>query len=76
MEDPRIRKFAKFLINHAVYLQKDEKILLELHGKQTGLLKALVEEAYAAAVQKCGPGATVLAMPYGGSTLPVCTAEI
>ena len=48
MEDPRIRKFAKFLINHAVYLQKDEKILLELHGKQTGLLKALVEEAYAA----------------------------
>ena len=35
-----------------------------------------VEEAYAAAVQKCGPGATVLAMPYGGSTLPVCTAEI
>ena len=48
MEDPRIRKFAKFLINHAVYLQKDEKILLELHGKQTGLLKALVEEAYLA----------------------------
>ena len=35
-----------------------------------------VEEAYAAAVQKCGPGATVLAMPYGGSPLPVCTAEI
>lgn len=31
-----------------MYLQKDEKILLELHGKQTGLLKALVEEAYAA----------------------------
>lgn len=26
--------------------------------------------AYAAAAKKCGPAATVLAMPYGGSTLP------
>lgn len=32
-----------------------------------------VQEAYDAAVQKCGAKATVLAMPYGGSTLPwVC----
>lgn len=46
MEDPRIRKFAKFLINKAVYIKKDEKILIELHGKQTNLLKILVEEAY------------------------------
>lgn len=29
-----------------------------------------VQEAYDAAVRKCGPDATVLAMPYGGSTLP------
>ena len=29
-----------------------------------------VQEAYEAAEAKCGPGATVLAMPYGGSTLP------
>lgn len=28
------------------------------------------QEAYEAAVAKCGPEATVLAMPYGGSTLP------
>ena len=48
MEDPRIRKLAKFLINQAVSLQKDEKILLELHGKQTGFLKALIQEAYLA----------------------------
>ena len=48
MEDPRIRKFAKFLINSAVELKKGEKILIELHGKETGLLKALVQEAYAA----------------------------
>lgn len=47
MEDPRIRRFAEFLIQKAVYLKKDEKILLELHGRQTGLLKALVQEAYA-----------------------------
>ena len=29
-----------------------------------------VQAAYDAAVKKCGPHATVLAMPYGGSTLP------
>ena len=44
MEDPRIRKFAKFLINSAVELKKGEKILIELHGSETGLMKALVEE--------------------------------
>lgn len=32
-----------------------------------------VQEAYDAAVRKCGPAATVLAMPYGGSTLPRLT---
>ena len=46
MEDPRIRKLAHFLINKAVYLKKGDKILLELHGKETHFLKALVEEAY------------------------------
>ena len=47
MEDPRIRKLARFLIQGAVELQKDEKILIELHGSETGLMKALVQEAYA-----------------------------
>ena len=32
------------------------------------------EGAYAAACEKCGKDATVLAMPYGGSTLPTCGA--
>ena len=32
-----------------------------------------VQEAYDAAVRKCGLAATVLAMPYGGSTLPRLT---
>ena len=47
MEDPRIRKFAKFLIRSAVGLEKGEKILIELHGSETGLMKALVQEDYA-----------------------------
>ena len=34
MEDPRIRKFAKFLIRSAVGLEKGEKILIELHGSE------------------------------------------
>ena len=42
MEDPRIRKFAQFLIRSAVGLEKGEKILIELHGSETGLMKALV----------------------------------
>ena len=47
MEDPRIRKVAQFLIRSAVGLEKGEKILIELHGSETGLMKALVQEAYA-----------------------------
>jgi aminopeptidase len=46
MEDPRIRKFAKFLINYAVKLEKGEKILIEIHGKEVPLARALIEEAY------------------------------
>lgn len=45
MEDPRIRKFAQFLIRSAVGLEKGEKILIELHGSETGLMKSLVQEA-------------------------------
>ncbi len=50
MEDIRIRRFAQFLINKAVYLQKGEKVLIELHGDPDAqpLVKALVEEAYKA----------------------------
>ena len=51
MEDPRIRKFAYFLINRAVGLKKNEKILIELHGHEHALAKALIEEAYKAGGQ-------------------------
>lgn len=49
MEDPRIRKFAKYIIQKAVRLQEGEKILIELHGdpKAAVMAKAMVEEAYA-----------------------------
>ena len=46
MEDPRIRKLARFLIRGAVELKAGEKILIELHGSETGLMKALVQEAF------------------------------
>ena len=39
MEDPRIRKFAQFRIRSAVGLEKGEKILIELHGSETGLMR-------------------------------------
>ncbi len=48
MEDTRIRKFAWFLVNQAVYLKPGEKILIELHGHEYTLAKALVQEAYKA----------------------------
>lgn len=53
MEDNRIRRYAQFLINKAVYLQKDEKILIELHGDPDAvpLVRALIEEAYVAGGQ-------------------------
>ena len=61
MEDPRIRKFAQFLIRSAVELQKGEKILIELHGSETGLMKALVQEAYAV-------GGAAAAAAFAGET--------
>lgn len=35
-----------------------------------------VQQAYDAAVEKLGAGASVIVMPYGGSTLPRCINEI
>lgn len=46
MEDPRVRRFASFLVNRAVYLEKGDNILIEMHGKETGFVKVLVEEVY------------------------------
>ena len=48
MKDPRIETLAKNLINYSVKLQKGEKVLIENFGLQRDLVKALVNEAYAA----------------------------
>lgn len=48
MKDPRIESLAKNLINYSVKLQKGEKVLIENFGLQRELVKALVNEAYAA----------------------------
>ena len=48
MKDPRIETLAKNLINYSVKLQKGEKVLIENFGLQRELVKALVNEAYAA----------------------------
>ncbi|MFZ2413868.1 MAG: aminopeptidase [Candidatus Cryosericum sp.] len=45
MENTRILKFARFLVNPAAYLKPGEKIFIELHGHEYTLAKALVPEA-------------------------------
>lgn len=46
MEDPRIRKLAHFLINYSVNLKQNENILIEVHGKEVPLARALIDEVY------------------------------
>ncbi|WP_096436181.1 aminopeptidase [Alteribacter populi] len=48
MRDSRIQTLAKNLVQYSVHLQKGEHILIENFGVQKELVKALVEEAYAA----------------------------
>ena len=59
---------AMVLENADIYLVSD--LPDELVRKLFMVPYHTVEEAYAAAAAKCGPSAEVLAMPYGGSTLP------
>lgn len=59
---------AMVLENADIYLVSD--LPDELVRKLFMVPYHTVEEAYAAAAAKCGPDAAVLAMPYGGSTLP------
>lgn len=59
---------AMVLENADIYLVSD--LPDELVRKLFMMPYHTVEEAYAAASAKCGPDAAVLAMPYGGSTLP------
>ncbi len=47
MQDNRINKLAKNLINYSVNLKKGEKVLIEAKGVDYMLVTALVREAYA-----------------------------
>ncbi|MGE5672456.1 MAG: aminopeptidase [Mycobacterium leprae] len=46
--DPRIRKLAGILIRYSTRLQPGEKILIDAYGLEVPMIRALVEEAYAA----------------------------
>ncbi|MDI9486929.1 MAG: aminopeptidase [Bacillota bacterium] len=46
MNDPRITKLAKNLINYSCDLKKDEKILIEASGVDIEMVKALIREVY------------------------------
>ena len=48
MKDPRISLLAHNLIVNSCRLQKGEQVLIENFGIEAELVKALVEEAYAA----------------------------
>ena len=47
MQDLRINKLAKGLINYSCSLKKGEKVLIEAKGIDYMLVNALVKEAYA-----------------------------
>jgi aminopeptidase len=46
MEDPRVRKLARFLIGYSVHLKREEKVLIEVHGDNIDLAKVLIDESY------------------------------
>lgn len=48
MKDLRIEKLAENLINYSVELKPGEKLLIEMVGKETALVKELVKQAYKA----------------------------
>ncbi len=47
MQDPRINKLAKVLVNYSCSLKKGEKILIEAKGIDYMLVNAIVKEVYA-----------------------------
>lgn len=46
--DPRIRKLAQGLIRYSTALKPGEKVLIDVYGLEVPVVRALVEEAYAA----------------------------
>lgn len=48
MRDPRLNTLANNLVNYSVSVKQGEKILIELIGKDTEIVKAIVEKVYEA----------------------------
>jgi len=46
--DPRIRTLARNLIRYSINLQAGEKILIDVYGLEVPVVRALIEEVYAA----------------------------
>lgn len=45
--DPRVRTLARNLIRYSTGLQSGEKVLIDMYGLETNMVRALVEETYA-----------------------------
>ena len=48
MMDPRVRTLARNLIRYSTRLQAGERVLIDVYGLEVPMVRALVEEAYAA----------------------------
>jgi aminopeptidase len=46
LEDPRIRRLARLLVEYSVDLEKQEKVLVEMFDNGSALAKAVIEEIY------------------------------
>lgn len=48
MKDPRVAELAKILVRHSCKVQKGERVLIDVFGKERELARALVAEVYEA----------------------------
>lgn len=48
MEDPRVRKLARYVVTHALGVQKGDRVMVELRGRELDVARVFVEEVYAA----------------------------
>lgn len=46
MKDPRIKELAKILVNHSCRVQKGERVLIDVSGKERELARELIAEVY------------------------------
>jgi aminopeptidase len=51
MRDPRLQTLAKNIVQYSVSVQPGERVLIDMHGEEREIVKALIEEVYAAGGQ-------------------------